>query len=62
MFAPSIRQTLLKSIAILTPELTEWNYGDCEGLTAKEIRQLSEKRGLNSNDWDHFRDGYEGGE
>ena len=34
MFAPSIR-TLLKSIAILTPELREWNYGDCEWLDEK---------------------------
>lgn len=62
MFAPTTRQNLLKSKAIVTPELTEWNYGDYEGLTTREIRELREKRGLNHEDWDHFRDGCEGGE
>ena len=62
MFAPATRRTLLKSKAIVTPELTEWNYGDYEGLTTKEIRELREKQGLNVKNWDHFRDGCEGGE
>jgi broad specificity phosphatase PhoE len=39
-----------------TPLLTEWNYGDYEGLLSKEIR---EKRG---GKWDIWTDGCEGGE
>lgn len=62
MFAPATRQNLLKSKATVSPELSEWNYGDYEGLNTKEIRELREKRGLNGKDWDHFRDGCEGGE
>ncbi len=62
MFTPTTQKTLLTSKAVVTPELTEWNYGDYEGLTTKEIRELREKRGLNFKDWDHFRDGCEGGE
>ena len=40
MFAPSIGQTLLKSIAILTPELREWDYGDCEWLDEKRDKAI----------------------
>ena len=58
MFAPTTRQIVLESKAIITPELTEWKYGDYEGLTTKEIRKLRESRGLNGKDWDHFRDGW----
>lgn len=62
MFTPATQQNMLKSKAKVTPELTEWDYGDYEGLTTREIRELREKRGLNGQDWDHFRDGCEGGE
>ena len=62
MFAPATRQNLLESKVIITADLMEWNYGDYEGLTTKEIRALREKRGLNGKDWNHFRDGCEGGE
>ena len=62
MFTPATRQGLLQDKAIITQELTEWNYGDYEGLTTKEIRVSREKRGLNGKNWDHFRDGCEGGE
>ena len=53
MFTPAMRQNMLKSKAIVTPESTEWNHGDYEyeGLTTKEIRELREKRGLNGKDW-----------
>ncbi|PVI06782.1 phosphoglycerate mutase-like protein [Periconia macrospinosa] len=45
----------------ITPSIREWDYGDYEGLTSPQIRQLRAKRGLNS-DWDIWRDGCEGGE
>ena len=45
-----------------TEDLAEWDYGDYKGLVTKEIRALREERGLNGKDWDHFRDGCEGGE
>jgi len=45
----------LDSGAIVEPDLMEWNYGEYEGLTAKQIR---EKR----PGWLIFRDGSPGGE
>ncbi len=41
--------------AEVDPDLTEWNYGEYEGLTSKEIRQTNPK-------WNLFRDGCPGGE
>ena len=37
------------------PDLVEWDYGEYEGRTTREIR-------LNSPDWEIFRDGCPGGE
>jgi probable phosphoglycerate mutase len=42
-------------IAVVDPDLREWNYGDYEGFTREQIR---EKR----PDWDLRRDGVQGGE
>lgn len=43
------------SVAEIDPDLVEWNYGDYEGKTTKEIR-------ASRPDWDLFRDGCPNGE
>jgi broad specificity phosphatase PhoE len=45
----------LGSRAVLEPDLREWNYGDYEGLTRKQIH-------AKAPDWMIFRDGCPGGE
>ncbi|KAI8627066.1 phosphoglycerate mutase family protein [Xylariaceae sp. FL1651] len=45
----------------VTEAIREWDYGDYEGITSPEIRDLREKQGLN-RDWDIWRDGCVGGE
>ncbi|KAI0805479.1 phosphoglycerate mutase [Xylaria sp. FL0064] len=45
----------------VTEAIREWDYGDYEGITSAEIRDLRAKRGL-GRDWDIWRDGCEGGE
>ena len=45
----------------LEDDLTEWDYGDYEGIKSAEVRRLRKSRGLNE-DWDIWRDGCEGGE
>jgi probable phosphoglycerate mutase len=42
-------------VAEVDPDLTEWNYGDFEGLTTADIRK-------EYPDWQLFRDGGPGGE
>jgi probable phosphoglycerate mutase len=46
-----------------TEDIAEWNYGDYEGRTNQEIRDLRKERGLDrERKWDIFSDGCEGGE
>ncbi|KAI1358917.1 putative phosphoglycerate mutase [Xylaria arbuscula] len=46
-----------------TEDISEWNYGDYEGLKSGEIRDSRKKRGLDLEmEWDIWRDGCEGGE
>ncbi|EED15385.1 phosphoglycerate mutase family protein [Talaromyces stipitatus ATCC 10500] len=44
----------------ITDAIREWDYGDYEGLTSPEIRELRAKQGLGK--WDIWRDGCPGGE
>ncbi|KAL4989447.1 histidine phosphatase superfamily [Aspergillus falconensis] len=44
----------------VTEAVREWDYGDYEGLTSKQIRELRAERGEGS--WDIWRDGCPGGE
>lgn len=44
----------------VTDDIREWDYGDYEGITSPEIRELRKKQGL--GDWDIWRDGCPGGE
>lgn len=41
--------------SVLEPDLVEWNYGDYEGLTSREIERYAPR-------WNLFRDGAPGGE
>jgi broad specificity phosphatase PhoE len=45
----------LGEAAVVDPDLVEWNYGEYEGLTPKQIREAAP-------DWLIFRDGCSGGE
>ena len=46
-----------------TEEITEWDYGDYEGLLSNEIRSSRKERGLDqTSEWNIWRDGCEGGE
>ncbi|CAG8962030.1 hypothetical protein HYFRA_00014139 [Hymenoscyphus fraxineus] len=44
----------------VTEDIREWDYGDYEGITSPEIRELRKKQGL--GEWDIWRDGCPGGE
>jgi broad specificity phosphatase PhoE len=54
-------QTRTNAHIQITEAIREWDYGDYEGKTSPEIRQIRKEQGLNE-DWDIWRDGCEGGE
>lgn len=45
----------------VTEAVREWDYGDYEGVTSKEIRERRREQGL-GGEWDIWRDGCPGGE
>ncbi|KAF2261003.1 putative phosphoglycerate mutase [Lojkania enalia] len=48
---------------ILTEDITEWDYGDYEGMVIGDIRMLRKERGLDQEKaWNIWRDGCQGGE
>ncbi|KAH7397414.1 putative phosphoglycerate mutase [Pyrenochaeta sp. MPI-SDFR-AT-0127] len=63
-------ELLLPNPAIVVPEnvtytddITEWDYGNYEGLKDQEIRALRKSKGLDQEkEWDIWSDGCEGGE
>ena len=44
----------------VTEDIREWDYGEYEGITSKEIREKREAAG--AGPWDIWRDGCPGGE
>ncbi|CZS92999.1 related to phosphoglycerate mutase [Rhynchosporium agropyri] len=45
----------------ITEDIREWDYGDYEGVTSKEIRERRKQEGREGS-WDIWRDGCPGGE
>ncbi|KAL7621202.1 Sedoheptulose 1,7-bisphosphatase [Parahypoxylon ruwenzoriense] len=45
----------------VTEDIREWDYGDYEGITTPEIREIRTKQGMTQT-WDIWRDGCVGGE
>ncbi|KAK4133444.1 phosphoglycerate mutase-like protein [Trichocladium antarcticum] len=45
----------------VTEDIREWDYGDYEGITTPQTRELLKQQGLDTN-WDIWRDGCPGGE
>lgn len=44
----------------ITEDIREWDYGEYEGITSAQIREMREKEG--KGPWDIWRDGCPGGE
>lgn len=44
----------------VTESIREWDYGDYEGVTSKEIKKQRQESG--EHEWDIWRDGCPGGE
>ncbi len=44
----------------VTENIREWDYGDYEGKTSKQIREVRKEQGM--GEWDIWRDGCPGGE
>lgn len=48
----------------ITEDIREWDYGDYEGITSPQIRELRKKQGIGgpNGEWDIWREGCPGGE
>jgi len=48
----------------ITNDIREWDYGDYEGITSPQIRELRKKQGIGGpdGDWDIWKEGCPGGE
>ena len=46
----------------VTQDIREWDYGNYEGKTSKQIKQEREEKGEGERAWDIWRDGCPGGE
>lgn len=54
---------LIEGKHIHTEDIAEWNYGDYEGKTKQQIKEIREAKGLDQErPWSLWRDGCEGGE
>ncbi|KAI0848175.1 phosphoglycerate mutase-like protein [Daldinia vernicosa] len=58
---PTDANNLCNAQVEVTEDIREWDYGDYEGMTSAEIRELRAKQGLTQR-WDIWRDGCAGGE
>jgi len=47
-------------VAKVTEDIVEWDYGEYEGITSKEIKQMRKEKG--EKEWDIWSDGCPGGE
>jgi len=45
----------------VTEDIREWDYGEYEGITSPDIREMRKQQGLDPA-WDIWRDGCPGGE
>ncbi|KKY22595.1 putative phosphoglycerate mutase family protein [Phaeomoniella chlamydospora] len=60
--APPEQQTHKTDARVeVTEAIREWDYGDYEGITSKEIQERREKEGIKEK-WDIWTDGCPGGE
>jgi sedoheptulose-bisphosphatase len=48
----------------ITEDIREWDYGDYEGITSPQIRELRKKQGIGgpNGEWDIWKEGCPGGE
>ncbi|KAB5547017.1 phosphoglycerate mutase [Coniochaeta sp. 2T2.1] len=50
-----------KAMVEVTDDIREWDYGDYEGITSPEIKEIRKRQGLPGT-WDIWKDGCPGGE
>ncbi len=53
-----------EAVAQITDDIREWDYGDYEGITSPQIRQLRREQGIGgpNGEWDIWKEGCPGGE
>ncbi|EAW06527.1 phosphoglycerate mutase family protein [Aspergillus clavatus NRRL 1] len=60
---PPVTGDMADSTIQITPSLVEWKYGEYEGLTGDQIRELRKQQGLDKDrPWFIWQDGCPGGE